>query len=132
MSVLEGFELYQAGSAKPFITLRDGSVTFSKQAVECMEYAEYVHVYLDRGGRRFAVQASENDDAAFVFYQKPKDGRSMLVRLSDRRFADQIKELAGIERCEKGLRYYGSYAEDEHILIFDMSVPGIYAAKEKE
>ena len=121
MSILKAFELVDSGRAKPFITLRESSITFSKGAVQFLNYPEYVHMYIDHKGRRVAFKACEDDDAAFVFYRKPKEGRSMLVRISGKGYANKVIDLAGVEVGKKGLRYYGQFVEDEGILVFDMS-----------
>ena len=127
MGSLEGFQIMASGRAKPFITLRDASITFSKSAIECLEYTGFVHMYVDEAGRRAAFQACEDDEKAFIFYQKPKPGRSMLVRLSGKKFSGKLMELAGIEKCDGGIRFYGEFVEEEKLLIFDMSKEGVRA-----
>ena len=130
MSMIDGFELVSSGRSKPFITLRDASITFSKMAIESLDYAEFVHMYIDKKSRRVAFQASEDDEDSFIFYREPKPGRSMLVRLTTKGVASRVKELAGIESCENGLRYYGEYVEEEKLLIFDMKKKGVHAPTE--
>lgn len=132
MGFLDCFELIESdneGKSKPFITVRDTSVTFSKQAIECLEYAAFVHMYWDKNGRRFAVKACEEDEVSYEFYRKPKEGRSMLVRISGKKLTSKVLELAGITKTDNGLRYYGEYIEDEKVLSFDMSIPGVHVER---
>ena len=124
-SVLDSFTLVESGRDRPFITLRDNTITFSKQSIALLEYSGYVFVYLDPDSRKFALKAcdegDENVENAFVFYRKPKPGRSILVRFTGKHIVNKIKKLGGIEKLDSGLRYYGEFFEDEGVLVFDMT-----------
>ena len=130
MNALEGFEVFQSGRLKPFITLRDGYITFSKTAIECLDYAEYVRMYVDKGNRKVAFQVSSNEEGTFVFFRKPKEGRSMLVRISEKKAVRELMSLAHIDTCRNGLRYYGEFIEEQRTIIFDMAAEGIHVGRE--
>ena len=107
-------------SKRPFITLRDRSITFSKLAIEALSYAEYIDMYIDRKGKRAAFKACKWYADALPFYRPPKEGRPMLVRISDKKKAEMLQTLAGIGDCGKGIRFYGYYNEAEALLIIDL------------
>ena len=120
MPVIDEFELVGNDKERPFITLRNRSITFSKTGIEYLKFTPYVHMYLDRKGRRVAFTKSENDSAAIQFFQPPKEGRSVLVRISDKEKANMVMKIAQIQDCGKGIRYYGEWIPDEELLVFDL------------
>ena len=69
MSYLDSFVLV-SDRDKPFITLRDRSVTFSKSAIEKLNYSPYVHMYIDKKAKKVAFQEAENDEDAIAFYKE--------------------------------------------------------------
>lgn len=66
---------------------------------------------------------NENNESAFGFYKKPKPGRSMMVRISSRVQQASLMEMAGLTDCRNGVRFYGTFIEDEKLLLFDMTKP---------
>ena len=121
MSVLDGFELFQPDNSRPFITLRSHSITFSKRAVECLEYTEYVHMYIDETHKKVAFQVAQLDSRSMVFYQKPQPGKNMLVRISNKDIAFKLAALAGIQVDKRGIRCFGEYIEEEKLIMFDLT-----------
>ena len=109
-------------SERPFITLRDRSITFSKSAIEYLGYSEYIDMYIDKKGKRAAFKACKKYDGAFPFYKPPKEGRPVLVRISDKKMTKMLLDLAMVEDPGKGMRFYGHYNEEESLLVIDMHV----------
>ena len=122
MSYLDSFILV-SDRDKPFITLRERSITFSKTAIENLHFSPYVLMYIDQKGRKVAFQESENDEDAIPFYKEPKAGRPVLVRISDKKKTKMILDIAGVEGSEKGIRFYGEYVEAEKVIGFDLAEP---------
>ena len=122
MAYLDSFELV-SDRDRPFITLRDRSITFSKSAIELLNYSPYVHMYIDRKARKVAFQEAENDGDAIAFFKEPKDGRPVFVRISDKKKTKMMLDLAGVEGSEKGIRFYGEFIENEKLIGFDLSKP---------
>lgn len=122
MAYLDSFVLV-SDKDRPFLTLRERSITFSKTAIEKLNYAPYVHMYLDKKGCKAAFQEAENDDDAIPFYREPKEGRPVLVRISDKKKTKMMLDLAGVEGSEKGIRFYGEFIEEEKLIGFDLSKP---------
>ena len=104
----------------PFITLRNTSITFSKSAIELMEYTGYVHMYIDRKKKVVAFEQCEKDATSIPFYKKPAAGKQILVRISNTERASLIKELAGIKDCGKGIRIHGEYLPENKTILFHL------------
>ena len=78
MAYLDSFILV-SDKDKPFITLRERSITFSKSAIEKLHYTPYVHMYINQKARKAAFQECEKDDDAIPFFKEPKEGRPVFV-----------------------------------------------------
>lgn len=104
-----------------FITVRDRSITFSKQAVAAMGYPSFVHMYIERKKKRAAFTACDEDEAAIPFYKEPKKGRPLLVRIFGQQRIGLIAEISGIAPSSKGIRFSCRYIRDEATLIVDLS-----------
>ena len=124
MAYLDSFILV-SDRDKPFITLRDRSITFSKSAIEKLNYSPYIHMYIDRKAKKVAFQECERDEDAIPFYKAPKEGRPVFVRISDKKKTKMMLDLAGVEGSEKGIRFYGEVIEEEKVIGFDLSEPVI-------
>ena len=122
MAYLDSFELV-SDRDRPFITLRDRSITFSKSAIELLNYSPYVHMYIDRKARKVAFQEAENDGDAIPFFKEPKEGRPVFVRISDKKKTKMMLDLARVGGSEKGIRFYGEFIENEKLIGFDLSKP---------
>lgn len=120
MALLDSFEMVKDTKDGPFITLRNTTITFSKVAIECLDYAEYVHMFLDRQNQRVAFQPCDKDDSALAFYVKPEQGKQILVRITGKAKARMLMDIAGIDDCGSGIRYYGTYHKEENLLIFSL------------
>lgn len=121
MSLPGSFVIYDEKVTRPFLTMRKLYLTFSKQAVEMMEYAEYVHLYLDKANRKIAFQVCKKDRLAIPFYKEPEEGKQMLVRLNGKERVAAIMEIAGIKDCGKGIRIYGDFLPDDKAIVFDLN-----------
>lgn len=121
--MLEGFEVFGSGRARPFISLRKTSVTFSRLAVEQLDFSPYIRVLIDKKGKRVAFQvADENDEMAYRFFVKPKEGRSILIRITEKVLADALLNLTNVKlQGNVGYRFYGEFLEEEKAIIVDMT-----------
>lgn len=120
MALPKGLTLVNDSLGKPFITLRDRSITFSKQAIEELKYAEYVHMFINKEDKIVVFQKCEQDDAAIPFYKEPKEGQQLLVRLTGKKNPARIMDIAGIKSCNNGIRIYGEYLEEDIAIVFDL------------
>ena len=124
MALPKTAKLIENAAEQPFITLRNLYITFSKLVVEQLDYAEYVHLYIDDEKKQVYFQACERDKAAIPFYKKPEKGKQMVVRVTGKKNCLLLMELAGIEDCGKGIRFYGEFLPEDHAVVFDMSNGG--------
>ena len=122
MAYLDTFELV-SDKDRPYITLRERSITFSKTAIDLLGYTAYVHMYIDRKSKKVAFQATDYDENAIVFYKEPKLGRPVYVRISDKNKTKLLLDLAGEKGSEKGIRFYGEYIAAESLIGFDLTKP---------
>ena len=122
MSLPGSFVIYDDKVTRPFFTMRKLYITFSKQAVEMLEYAEYVHLLIDRENKKIAFQACKKDKTAIPFYKEPEEGKQMLVRLNGIERVTAIMKVAGITDCGKGIRFYGDFLPEDKAIVFDLKV----------
>lgn len=123
MAFIDGMKQY-ADTEKPFLTLRETTITFSRLAVEQLEFASYIHMYTDEKRHIAAFVPSENDFSAIPFYKAPKEGKQALVRVSGKERIKALKDTAGITDCGKGIRFYGYFIEEEKTLVIEMTPGG--------
>lgn len=118
MGLLDTFELMNA-PAVPFITLSRYGITFSKYSLEKLAYAQYVHAYIDRDAKQFAIQPCQKDEAAIelVSHDKPNPA---FVRWGNRKMLRTLVGLAGINVNEKSYRINGVYYKEEDVIIYDL------------
>lgn len=119
MAFIDGMEQY-SDREKPFLTLRDTTITFSKAAIELLEYSPYIHMYTDKKKKVAAFVPCEKDSSAIPFYKEPKAGKQILVRIAGRDRIRTLMETAGITECGKGIRFYGYFIDDEKTLVINM------------
>ena len=119
MAFIDGMEQY-SDSDRPFLTLRETTITFSKLAVEMLEFAPYVHMFTDKKKCVAAFVPCEHDSSAIPFYKEPKEGKQLLVRISGKERIKALMDTAGITDCGKGLRFYGYFIKEEKTLVIEM------------
>lgn len=124
MALPKSAVLIEDAVERPFLTLRNLYITFSKLMVEQLEYAEYVHMYIDQKSKQVFFQACELDKAAIPFYKKPEEGKQLLVRITGKKNSLRLMELAGIDDCGKGMRFYGDFLPEDRAVVFDMTSEG--------
>lgn len=110
--LLDNFTLITE-TARPFITLRERSITFSKQALDEMGNPEHVLTYVQDESKLAAFKAGETGNEL-----TPVNGK--LIRICDARICKLLMKLAGITDCGKGIRLYGEVKDG--ILVVDMKV----------
>lgn len=123
MAFIDGMKQY-ADSERPFITIRETTITFSKLAVELLEFPPFIHMYTDDQSHVAAFVACEKDASAIPFFKKPKEGKQLLVRVSGKERIKALMDAAGINDCGKGLRFYGYFIADEKTLVIEMVPSG--------
>ena len=110
-----------ANTERPFLTLRDTTITFSRLAVELLGYPPFVHMYTDNKRHIAAFVPCEYDSASIPFYKEPKEGKQLLIRVSGKDRIKTLMDAAGIDDCGKGLRFYGYFIPEEKTLVINMT-----------
>lgn len=98
-------------TTRPFITLRDKNISFSKQALDEMGNPEHILTYVQETDKLAAFKAGKTGSNL-----TPVDGK--LIRLCDVRISKRLMKLAGVTDCGKGIRFYGEVKDG--ILLIDM------------
>lgn len=86
-----------------------------------MQGFEAGNLFVDNAKKIVVFQACENDKAAIPFYKKPEEGKQVLVRITGKKNAMRLMEMAGITDCGKGIRIYGDFLPEDKALLFDLS-----------
>lgn len=120
MGELDSFKLYKDNKKNIFLTLRTNTISFSKAVIETLNYAEYVHLLIDRKGMAIAIQACNPDTDAFRFFIPPEEGKQVLIRWADKKMVNMLCEIGNIVIPEKGVRIQGKYLPDDNAVIFDL------------
>ena len=121
MSVLDGFKLYRDDKNSIFVSVTAYGMTFSKAAVEYLDYVPYVHVYFDEEHKRFAVSPSKKDNDARVFVKDKNASRAGFVRWNDKKLINCLLKIGELELGENGIRVNGEYHNSEKVIIFDLN-----------
>ena len=121
MGRLDNFEIYTRNSnRKIFISITAYGLTFSKGAVEALDYPQYVHVLFDKNTTSMAIKSCEKDRQARVFVKNRNANRASFVRWNDKKLINFITQLGNLELASKGVRIQGDYFDDENVLIFNL------------
>ena len=119
--MLDGFEPLVIASGTPYLAVTKNGVAFNKSVVEKMEKAEFIQLFIDRNGRRFAISKCEKDDENSLRFYRGRDV-SDGVRMNNSDLRETLSDLAQKD-SNAGFRVRGSYQPQEHALIFDLSDP---------
>jgi hypothetical protein len=119
MAFIDNMEQY-SDKDRPFLTLRETTITFSKRAVEMLEFSPYVHMYTDKKRCIAAFVPCEAGETAIPFF-KDREGKQMLVRVSGKDRIRALMDAGGITDLGKGLRFYGYFIEEEKTLVINMT-----------
>ncbi|SFK58988.1 hypothetical protein [Succinivibrio dextrinosolvens] len=116
---LAGFKKFNLSTGTSSISITQNGVAFSKTAVLRMNKASFVCVYIDEGGKRFAIQeATENDESATRFYNNQK---IIAVRWNNKELLKTIQKMMNWELKNNIYRVEGDYDSTENALIFDLN-----------
>lgn len=125
MGRLDSFELIRGNSELPFISLSKYGITFSKSALELLDLAEHVHIYIDRKNRQFAVQPCKQDVNSVTLVKNRESAvrnhKVPFVRWSNRSLLRTLEQMSGLSIQDQVIRVNGVYYEDENVIIFDLS-----------
>ena len=126
MSILDKAVKLKNENTRPFITLRERFITFSKTAIEQLEYSPLINILILKEDKKVAFQVCDdpNDADALTFYKERSEGKQLLVRVSSKRACTIIAEIAGLKQIgSEGVRFYGEYLKEDRAILIDLSKP---------
>ena len=116
----EGFQLIRLSSDQPFITLSDKLLTFSKSAIEMLDYSPYVHISVNKEKKELLVEACKQDRFSVAFVKEVPKGRQIMVRWANRDLLDPIRELVQVPNTEP-VRIWGEFFPEFKAIKFDLT-----------
>lgn len=117
----EGFQLIRLSSDQPFITLSDKLLTFSKSAIEMLDYSPYVHISVNKEKKELLVESCEQDRFSVAFVKEVPKGRQIMVRWANRDLLDPIRELVGTQKNTEPIRIWGEFFPEHKAIKFDLT-----------
>ena len=108
-------------SDSPFLTLSDKLLSFSKSAIEMLDYAPYVHFSINKGKKEVLVEPCEQDRFAIAFVKEVPKGRQIMVRWANRDLLDPIRELIPESRGPEPIRIWGEFYPEHKAIKFDLT-----------
>jgi len=117
----EGFQMLRSSSDSPFLTLSDKLLSFSKSAIEMLDYAPYVHFSINKEKKEVLVEPCEQDRFAIAFVKEVPKGRQIMVRWANRDLLDPIRELIPESRGPEPIRIWGEFYPEHKAIKFDLT-----------
>lgn len=116
--MLDGFEKFEASPGTASVSITSHGVGFSKTAVLRMSKCEYVVIFIDYSGKRFAVQKCDKDESgATKFYHGQ---RNTSVRWNNKELIKTLSKMMDWDLSKKAYKVDGEYLPDEQALVFDL------------
>jgi len=104
----------------PYITLAEYGITFPSDTLECLNHAQFVHVYYDDDNKVVAFKGCKEDEYSHALC-KAGEKQQRFVRWSGHHHRDHIAKLLNVQLTKQGIRLDGKYLEDEDLLIFELN-----------
>lgn len=124
MSVLEGFKIKRLITGSPYVSVTKNGVTFTRSALDKLNYAEKVNILMDEPTRRMAIRVSELNDEDSVPFVKNGDKKTLNVRWNNGEFTKELMDwVENPEMKNDGFKVYGEFIAEENALLFDFTKP---------
>ena len=105
----------------PDIFINRGSVTFSRGALDCLNYPAYVQFLIDPEKHVFAVRVCKGNEAKASAFSKPRGEQTSTVCSNVRAVHDAVAHLIPSYDETKRYRVRGQYFPEEKTLCFPMN-----------
>lgn len=121
MGLLDNFEIVDAITGTPNISITRSGIAFSKAAIEKLKCPEFVSVLIDKSGKRIAIQTcNKNDRGARSFYKAGRD-TAKGVRWNNYDLKTILEQMMNWNLEESGWKISGEYSDEDNALIFDLN-----------
>lgn len=121
MGLLDGFEQI-SNPEIPYVSFSKFGINFTTLALECLSWAENVHVFVDRKNKKFAIQPCEKDDSSLTLVN-PHTKHPHSIRWTSVDLNRNLIELGKLNIEDGLVKVPGKYYEEENVLIFDLTKP---------
>ena len=120
MGLLDTFEMLNVPE-QPFLSLSKYGITFSSNSIKLLHEASYVHSFLDRKNKKFAIKPCEKDSASIDLVKNEDKKNQRIVRWGNRELLNTLCSLAEADVSTGTIRINGTYHPEEDLIIYDLT-----------
>ena len=118
--VFDNFKVYKVTVGVPTISITDTGVSFNKQAIVKLEYANYIRILINKDEKKVAIIATDEvgDDTTAFCLKKDKPNS---IRLN---YRDLTKTLLALKSTNPELLSFkveGEFLDEYSALLFDFN-----------
>lgn len=119
---LEFVTIENAGKGTPILYINAKGITFTRGALDYLNYASHALFMIDVKNRVFAVRACKASDSKAFKFSKPKEEQKASVSFGSKNVVDPVINCLG-EPPAKGKRYKvtGFWVAEAKTLCFDLN-----------
>lgn len=121
MSLLEAFEVVDAVTGMPTVSITKNGIAFNKTVLEKMGCPEYVRAMIDKPGKRIAIAPCEKEDRGSRAFYKRGRNTANGVRWNNFDLRTTIETMMGWALADQGWKASGFYSEEDNAIIFDLN-----------
>lgn len=118
---LSSFKKKTLSNNEPSLSITDVGVTFNKQCIVKLEYAEKVDIYVDKNALKLVIKKTDSEDGTSFVSAKRKN--ASYVRWNNADFKEELfdwcRSANGKITKFTGARVTGEYYEEDKALLFD-------------
>ncbi|MCU0105105.1 hypothetical protein N7603_05485 [Acholeplasma vituli] len=118
--MFDNFKVYKVTVGVPTISITDTGVSFNKQAIVKLGYANYIRILINKDQKQVAIVAiNENDDDATIFCLKKDKPNS--IRLNYRDLTKTLLALKSTNSEFQSFKVEGEFLDEHNALLFDFN-----------
>lgn len=117
----EDFKPLEKIAGRAVISITSSGVSFSKQAVSKLSYANYVQVFISQSKKILGVKVCEEGAPNATKFVNQDKKRVDYVRWNNADFTKEINSIATPEAIKAGYKVEGEFIEEENALLFDFT-----------
>jgi hypothetical protein len=110
-------------NSTPDIYINQNSVTFSKRALEELNYPQNVQFCIDAAHHIFAVRPCKSNETRATPFSKPRAEQTSVLSIGNKNLHEVVTKLMNDYRPGSGTRYKvtGVFDMENKVLYFDMT-----------
>lgn len=119
MTETDGFKVFDFSISRPYVTITEYGITFSKGVAQRLGFPQYVQLLVNDSDRRIMLRpCSAGEHGAHQFYKAGKTVQN--VRWNAGRLIATVSGLMGADVKKAGFRVEGE-AQRQNCVVFDLS-----------